>query len=108
MGVVDKPGTTLEQMLNTMSIYPSADCPCIEHMEQMDEWGVEGCRLNRATILGWLEHGYRQWGWGAVIWYAAKGLMSGLAFKLNPFNPIPSLVDLSIKYAETPLAGETN
>lgn len=107
MGAPNKPGTTLERLLHAMGIYPSMDCPCIEYMEQMDEWEVKGCRENRTTIIGWLEEGYRKWGWGAVIWYAARGLMSGIAFKLSPFHPIESLVDLAIQYAETPLAGET-
>lgn len=103
---MNDPGTQLKKLLARMDIHPTPDCPCIEHMEQMDEWGVVGCRIHFNTIIDWLVAGYKEWGWGAVIRYAAAGLMDGLAFQLNPFHPITSLVKLAIRNAESPPAGQ--
>jgi len=47
------PGTYLKTTISWFMNAP-AGCNCEERAAIMDAWGVEGCRENRAKILGWL------------------------------------------------------
>lgn len=38
-------------------------CKCEDRARLMDEWGVEGCRVNRDVIVGWLAESAREKGW---------------------------------------------
>ncbi len=93
------PGTELKAALKSLGIEPTASCDCNSKAEQMDRWGVEGCRERREQIIGWLREGSDRWGWSAKLGSAAKAVLSGLAFKLNPLDPYPGLVDECIRRA---------
>jgi hypothetical protein len=47
-----------------------------------------------------VEEGKERWGYAARIKAASKALLNGLAFKLNPFDPFPGLIEESIRRAE--------
>lgn len=94
------PGTELMALLHGLGIEPPPDCPCHEHAEQMDRWGVDRCRANRETIIGWLNEARAEWGWGAFILPGVRTLVSGLAFQLSIRDPVGSLVDEAIERAE--------
>lgn len=96
---MNDPGTQLKLILEELGITPSSECPCNEHVRLMDDWGVEGCKLHREEIIEWLRDEYECWGWRAILKHAAKGLFSGLAFKVSWPDPIPGLVDLAITRA---------
>ncbi len=94
------PGTELKKILESLGIEPGPTCDCRARADQMDAWGVSGCRANRDTIIGWMREGQGRWGWKDKLSAAAKAVQIGLAFKLNPLDPFPSLVDEAIRRAE--------
>jgi hypothetical protein len=94
------PGTQLKMILASLGIEATQHCDCNTRQMQMNEWGPEKCRENIEEILGWMEEGKERWGYAARIKAASKALLNGLAFKLNPFDPFPGLIEESIRRAE--------
>ncbi len=94
------PGTELKAMLASLGIEPAPSCDCNGKSVQMDVWGVAGCRANREQIITWMREGQSRWGWKDKLAAAAAAVKSGLAFKLNPLDPFPSLIDEAIRRAE--------
>lgn len=94
------PGTELHNMLAELGINPSPTCECNERMTAMNDWRVAGCKENRETIIGWLRDGQVKWGWRDRMVAMAKAVASGIAFKLNPLDPMPGMVDEAIRRAE--------
>ena len=115
--------------IEVYNIKPDSTCKCKQHMEEMDDWGATQCRMRRRTILGWIEESMVSMGWlaqyenvnnkfiidemnkpkrltdlplfgrkkkaGLIL----KTFSSGLAFKLDPRDPIGSMVDICIDMA---------
>jgi len=113
------PGTELKAILSSVGINPSANCSCNARMRTMDDWGIEGCKENFDTIVGWLEEKAAEWGWinaaekaipsspeihkltlAEKLSIGWKSLYSGIAFKVDWTNPYPGLVTESIRRAE--------
>jgi len=94
------PGTELKELLESIGIKEDPSCDCNARMEQMDRWGVNGCRQNRETIVGWLKEGKDRWGWREKLKAAIRATTNGLAFQLSLTNPYGSLVDNAISLAE--------
>jgi hypothetical protein len=90
----------LKTLLARLGIKPSNNCDCNAKADQMDRWGVAGCRDHRNEIIGWLRDGQDRWGWRDKMKAAAKAAGIGLIFKLNPLDPYPGLIDEAIKRAE--------
>ena len=91
-------------MLAELGIDPGPSCPCRRRMRQMDEWGVDGCREHREEIVGWLREGQERYGWGARITAGWRTVVSGLAWRINPGDPLGSLVDEAVRRAEATAA----
>lgn len=49
------PGTELSKSLKRLGFRPKEGCACTEHAADMDRRGVQWCRENVDTIMGWLE-----------------------------------------------------
>ena len=96
------PGTELKAILASLGIQPSPTCDCRARANQMDLWGVEGCKANREQIIKWMRDGQQRWGWKDKLSATAAAVKTGLAFKLNPLDPFPSLIDEAIRRAEAP------
>jgi hypothetical protein len=102
------PGRELKLILKHLGIRPTPHCSCNTHVKTMNAWGVEMCKENREQIITWLNEGKGNWGWGSIFdmfKLAGKVAASALTFgsvvwKLNPFDPIPGLVDEAIRRAE--------
>jgi len=94
---VSGPGTELTALLASLGIAPLSNCPCKARACQMDAWGPAGCREHRAVIIGWLNE---SWNWKAAAGAARQAVVSGLATRLNPLDPVGSLVDEAIRRAE--------
>lgn len=90
------PGTELKKLLSSIGINPAPGCSCLEAMRQMDAWGWLGCANNTDWIVADIRTRADEWGWGSFFTAAALSLFSGLAFKINPLDPIPSLVQIAI------------
>lgn len=98
------PGSELKAILSGLGVNPAPSCDCNAKARQMDEWGVEGCREHLDEIVQGIKENQERWGWKEAIANlpkaGIKAIFSGLAFKINPLNPIESLVKLAIKQAE--------
>jgi hypothetical protein len=94
------PGTKLHELLESLGIRPAISCRCKEMMAQMDEWGVDGCRLHFTEIVNVMEEDAKRYKWADRVTAGGKVILEGLTFKVNPFNPIPSLVLEAIRRAE--------
>lgn len=68
----------------------------------MDEWGVDGCQEERQVIVSWFRFEYEKWGWGAKFRAGIRAVYTRLAFKVNPLDPFPGLLDEAIRLAKPP------
>jgi hypothetical protein len=96
------PGTELKAILESIGVSATTGCDCGPKAEQMDRWGIEGCkrRENFETIVNWMRDGQDRWRWTDKMKAAAKAAQTGLALQINWFDPFPDLVSLSIERAE--------
>jgi hypothetical protein len=89
-------------------------------MNQMDVWGVDGCKEHFDEIVGWINESAAAWGWSKAaeqkvlestepvhqltmrekLGIGWKSLMSGIAFQVNWLDPYPGLVTEAIRRAE--------
>jgi FkbM family methyltransferase len=76
------PGTELHELFEALGIKPKASCACEARRRQMDLWGIEGCQLNRQSILDWLKESYAESTWGEAIaagfWSVLQGTPKSL------------------------------
>lgn len=93
------PGTELTAIIHELKL--SEGCgSCSGKASQMNEWGVQGCRDNFETIVGWLRESEKKPGWKAKVKAAAIAFATGLAFKVNWSDPLPDLITEAIRRAE--------
>jgi hypothetical protein len=81
-------------MLAEMGLKMAESCSCAERANDMDRWGVDGCRKNRETIIGWLAESARTTSWKAWLSAGAIAVWTG--------SPITAagIVDEAIRRAE--------
>jgi hypothetical protein len=92
------PGTELKAMLKGLGF--STCGKCSETAKRMDEGGPSWCRSNRFTIVARLVEARKAAGWLEKLRATGLALSSGLAFSLDPLDPLGSLVDEAIRRAE--------
>lgn len=92
------PGSELAKLLKELGIDPGA-CSCSEHERAMNLMGVAGCREHFAEVVGWLTTA--AFHASIFTWLRAgrNAVLTGLAFRLNPLNPIPGIVTEAIRRA---------
>jgi hypothetical protein len=67
----------------------------------MDAWGVAGCRGEHyQEIVDRFRAYASKYGWATKLKAAALAVKTGLAFRLNPLDPAPGIVDEAIRRAE--------
>lgn len=94
------PGTETKAMLLSIGIREKPACGCEDYAQQMDEWGVAGCREHFDEIVQRFRSLQAEYGWGDKLKAASLAAMTGLAFRLNWLDPFPSLVEEAIRRAE--------
>lgn len=100
------PGTELKKILDGLGIQAPENCGCRATMRAMDDLGVDGCRDQFEMIVAKIRENADKWGWGKLSGLAkmpragVRALLSGLAFKINPLDPIPGVVEQAIRAAE--------
>jgi hypothetical protein len=100
------PGTELKRILDSLGIQAPENCGCRATMRAMDDLGVEGCRDQFELIVAKIRENAEKWGWGKLSGLAKlpaaglKAILSGLAFRVNPLDPIPGVVEQAILAAE--------
>jgi hypothetical protein len=94
-------GSHLWRLLESLGVRHSDECDCLAWAERMNAWGPAGCRQQRAAIVAHMRDSARNYGWGDLAKAAAKALMTGLAWQLNPLDLYGSLLDEAIRRAES-------
>lgn len=92
------PGGHMKRLLETLGIVAKSACGCNALRVQMDQWGPNGCRENRAVILELLGKNAKKVSWRKKIKHAVKAAKHGIW--LNPLDPLGSLLDRAITLAE--------
>lgn len=98
-----RPGTELHELLQGLGVEMPAECPCRDRIQQMDAWGVDGCREHRATIIQWLTEAQQEAGWLStlsVAWRACNQPWMRFA------DPLGSLVDEAVRRATESLTAK--
>lgn len=93
-------GTNLKSLIDSLRIEQPDGCDCEGMREQMDEMGLEWCRRHRAEIIEAVRQNAKEVRWLSKIAAAGPALWSGLAFNVNPLDPVPGLVDEAIRITE--------
>lgn len=95
------PGTELKGILASLGINPGAECGCHARARDMDRWGVNGCRVRRTEIVGWLYEEAQKQKWPRLLEAARRAVATGLVFNARIFiDPFGWLVDEAIRRAE--------
>jgi hypothetical protein len=94
------PGTELKAIVSSLGVNPAPGCACNGLMQHMNNIGVEGCRKQFNTIVGQFKDNAEGFGWGTFIAAGFWATVTGLAFKLNPLDPFPGMVEEAIRRAE--------
>lgn len=67
------------------------------------KWGEVGYAIANPSGKIWtnnrMREGQARWGWKDKVAAAARAVATGLAFKLNPLDPFPALIDEAIHRA---------
>lgn len=93
------PGTALKQLLAKLGIAGHQGCGCTDFANQMDAWGADECEKRMDEVVGNLirqRANLHTSEWPGIM---AKVVTSGLVFKVNPLDPVRSLVSLAIANA---------
>lgn len=96
------PGTNLWNMLSDLGIRHTQNCSCKILMDVMDGLGVEGCRREFKNLVHVMRKNRKEYGWEDYLRAGASAVLKGRVFKyrLNPLDPIPSLLNAAISLTE--------
>ena len=100
------PGTEMFQMLKELGVSDKPNCTCKATAEQMDRWGVEGCRdpKNFEWILNQVNQNAANWKWSEYLAIAAANVLNPSSWKfawsIDPLNIHKSLIETAIDLAE--------
>jgi hypothetical protein len=96
----DGPGRRLEAIFAQLQVPYGDDCQCQAYARQMDVWGAEGCRAHFDEIVARLRENAQRYSLWQQLEAAVRTVAIGLAFQLNPLDPLPGLVAEAIRRAE--------
>lgn len=87
-----------------LELKPPKGCSCHDLQLRMDVLGVDGCRKEFTELKAEISLNLDKWGWTEFFSNFATGLVkaisTGIAWRLNPIDPIGSLLREAIKRAE--------
>lgn len=83
-----RPGHHLKRILEELGQISQGGCQCEKRANQMDEWGLAGCREHRAEIVGWVREGWGALGWGDKARAVIRGLWAGHRNMADPFGSV--------------------
>lgn len=95
------PGKEMELLLKELDIHPKVGCPCHEMARQMNVWGVEGCRKHFDYLVEYFRTHIKDYSWVERFKAAAMAVKTRLVLELDLLNPVPSLINMAIRRAET-------
>ena len=101
-------GRELKRLIAKLG-FDAAKCfTCGGLARKMNEWGIEGCREHGEEIIEHLRKAYAAISWAEWLTAIAKATASGLALKINPLDPLGSLLDESERIATAQAAATSH
>jgi hypothetical protein len=94
------PGFELHQIFGSLGVEMQAGCSCRKRIKQMNAWGAAGCREHFQEIVDGLKKDQDKYSWGTKFRAAMGTVKTGLVFRINPLDPLPSLVEEAIRRTE--------
>jgi len=94
------PGSQLWRLFSRLGIQHTADCSCVLLADIMNSLGPQGCREQRDKLLKLMRKNKKKYGWDDTLKAAKNVIVLGWLFKINPLDPLSSLLDEAIKLAE--------
>jgi len=94
------PGSQLWHLFSRLGIQHTAECSCVLLADIMNSLGPQGCREQRAKLLKLMYKNKKKYGWHDTLKAAKNLIVLGWLFKINPMDPLSSLLDEAIKLAE--------
>ncbi len=93
------PGTEFRKLIEALKIQAPLGCSCAVLESRMNGLGVHGCLHNREQLLDDIKKNAAKVSWLAKLLAVGPALISGLAFKVDPLDPIPGLFDEAVRLA---------
>lgn len=94
------PGTELKAMLLEIHAKPKIGCGCEKMAQDMNRWGVEGCRNRRATIVATLRANAAKLNLLELAKAAFGGVTASWVGAIKLTDPLGSLADEAIRRAD--------
>jgi hypothetical protein len=100
------PGEEFDALTKSLGLEKWEGCSCAAIRDDMNRAGVAGCREKRNHFIerikanvatGIAANKLSKWAW---VKAACRAVRLGLAFKIDPRDPIPGLFDLAVNNAE--------
>jgi hypothetical protein len=95
-------GDTLREIFRHLRFKAKEGCGCAEMIREMNQLGPDGCEKNMECFVRKLRKSYETTTTTEAVCGAFAAVTSGLAFKLDWTDPIPSLVRLAIERSRQP------
>lgn len=99
------PGTELKHLLKELGIDIVTNCSCNSRAQEMNKWGVQGCRDRREEIVQWLKEEQDRRRWLSIVGPGIRAVAKGLW--INPLDHLGSLVDEAIRRAEVAASSDS-
>lgn len=100
-------GDYMKDLTGELGIQPKHGCGCDSLANEMNRLGPDGCRRDRARLVGKLQTNAKRYSWGDVARAAMSAVKTGLVWQIDLMDPYGSLLDEAIRRAERK-DGETN
>ena len=94
------PGSQLWRLFERLDIQHHPDCSCLLLADIMNDLGAEGCREQKTILLKLMRKNQKKYGWHDALKAAKNVIVLGWLFKINPLDPLSSLLDEAIKLSE--------
>ena len=93
-------GYELAALYKSLGINPPQNCTCRALAARMDSLGPAGCRAQEDELIKAMEENAAKYKWTDTLKAGFKSIGQGLAFKINPLDPLRSCLRIAIERAE--------
>lgn len=98
-------GTLLRGIFSEMTIVPVKKCGCAKIAQEMDTEGPDWCMAHRHELATRIYEKSSISEWIQAFASLPTNIQSGLAFRINPLNPVVSLIEEAVRRYETLVLG---
>jgi hypothetical protein len=93
-------GYELAKLYKSLGINPPENCTCRALSAKMDALGPAGCRQHETELVTAMEANAEKYKWTDTLKAGFKAIGTGLAFKINPLDPLRSCLRMAVQRTE--------